>query len=672
MSGGSISHTEHKCFSFQILGVLRAPVTAELSVLFMQKIVSISMSNIAYVRRLCNDDSFNEREIHGVNIKILRDDICENGYKIVTWLKGAFDALHKQYLRMLIFAVHTGSLNSPVLETYSYEFTYFNDQELQCVVRSTGSASEGTSSKYTVKRDIYNPEEIEKMTRRLFESCQDIRKILKPLPEEKLLSMKLLYYDNVTPKDYEPPGFVAANSSTFKYACERTPKKIRLGYVATEFHATKVRLQSTLVTDGKDTMIEEGGQSPDEIVSEVSEDVIPATPEHRRLSVVSPAQAESAVFATTASFLRVSSHIVSAQTVTEPESRTAGVSSPQPDSHQFAVPQPLTKRNGTSISSDDESRRSIVLGDGNVPAVAKKQKLPTSEKGNDDGEPPIKKKAVKISTKKNGKKNGKGRPGRKVKEDKENVNSSTTTATDGRNGIPARMKDVANVPVPVDMTSPTVTGKERRDSEKREEAPCDMGSDVQDKAVVHPLSLTKQKTNQAKPAKSSVGNICVNILDVSTSSSMVTVEKEVICCCNSSLEFDLMIRCEVCMTWQHSVCYGILDSNSSNFIEHHCCVQCAVADDPSRQCTDQALFRQKEETRKVLCVFRRALQLCHRLPTVTRAVLQEELELADDVAARLVAELKDKDIIRGSGPRSLSTNQVYATGDNIKYTNELD
>lgn len=58
---------------------------------------------------------------------------------------------------------------------------------------------------------------------------------LQPLPDDVMMTMKLCYYDEVTPEDYEPPGFQATSSEEFGY--EEAPVTIKVGDVNTPFHA---------------------------------------------------------------------------------------------------------------------------------------------------------------------------------------------------------------------------------------------------------------------------------------------------------------------------------------------------------------------------------------------------------------------------------------------------
>ncbi|XP_017583372.1 PREDICTED: HORMA domain-containing protein 1 isoform X4 [Corvus brachyrhynchos] len=63
---------------------------------------------------------------------------------------------------------------------------------------------------------------------------------LSPLPSDVCLTMKLLYYDEVTPPDYQPPGFREAKYGGMMFNEE--PMYLNVGEVPTPFHMLKLRI----------------------------------------------------------------------------------------------------------------------------------------------------------------------------------------------------------------------------------------------------------------------------------------------------------------------------------------------------------------------------------------------------------------------------------------------
>ncbi|PRD21638.1 UNVERIFIED_CONTAM: HORMA domain-containing protein 1 [Trichonephila clavipes] len=71
-----------------------------------------------------------------------------------------------------------------------------------------------------------------------------INDILGEMPKTAYLSLKLLYYDNVTPSDYEPPGFEPSTQPKFSFPVKTM--NIALGKIDTEVHGYKFLLKTTL------------------------------------------------------------------------------------------------------------------------------------------------------------------------------------------------------------------------------------------------------------------------------------------------------------------------------------------------------------------------------------------------------------------------------------------
>jgi len=68
----------------------------------------------------------------------------------------------------------------------------------------------------------------------------DRMRTLGPLPDDARIMMKLFYYDEVTPDDYEPPGFTSAETDVI--CMEGNPRRFRFQTVSTAFHSLQVRM----------------------------------------------------------------------------------------------------------------------------------------------------------------------------------------------------------------------------------------------------------------------------------------------------------------------------------------------------------------------------------------------------------------------------------------------
>ncbi|OBS80709.1 hypothetical protein A6R68_21092, partial [Neotoma lepida] len=81
---------------------------------------------------------------------------------------------------------------------------------------------------------------------------------LGPLPNDVILTMKLHYYNSVTPYDYQPPGFKEGVNSHF-LLFEGEPVTLRMGSVSSGFHSMKVKVttEATRMLDGENGPVEE-------------------------------------------------------------------------------------------------------------------------------------------------------------------------------------------------------------------------------------------------------------------------------------------------------------------------------------------------------------------------------------------------------------------------------
>jgi hypothetical protein len=66
---------------------------------FLNKLVAIGISNIAYLRRLFPKTEYIDIPFEGLSVKMLRDNgTCPAAAKLLALLQGAFDSLDKKYV----------------------------------------------------------------------------------------------------------------------------------------------------------------------------------------------------------------------------------------------------------------------------------------------------------------------------------------------------------------------------------------------------------------------------------------------------------------------------------------------------------------------------------------------------------------------------------------------
>ncbi|KAK3600779.1 hypothetical protein CHS0354_009208 [Potamilus streckersoni] len=204
-------------------------VTETQSALFVKKLIAVAISNIAYLRAIFPEHSFGDRCLEDLNLKILRDDSsCPGACQVIKWVKGCFDALDKKYLKTLNLGIYVDPDNpDTVIESYTFKFSYTNQGGID-IYRNDRKVT-----------SAYTASETKKATIRLLRTIVILTQTLKSLPDDVMMTMKLLYHDEVTPPDYEPPGFKAAETDNFVF--EEEPMNIKVGDVS-----TNVKLKSSV------------------------------------------------------------------------------------------------------------------------------------------------------------------------------------------------------------------------------------------------------------------------------------------------------------------------------------------------------------------------------------------------------------------------------------------
>ncbi|NXW04285.1 HORM2 protein, partial [Fregetta grallaria] len=190
--------------------------TEQQSVVLVKRLLAISVSCITYMRGLFPESSYGTRYLDDLCLKILREDkSCLGSLQIVRWIQGCFDALERQYT---------------VTELYQFKFKYKKEVPQMDIISNQMNFVNGVCR-----------EDVKHASRLLIRKLYLLMQNLGPLPNDITLTMKLLYYNDVTPKDYQPPGF-KEDGSPGDLLFDGDPVNLRVGSVSTGFHLMKVRV----------------------------------------------------------------------------------------------------------------------------------------------------------------------------------------------------------------------------------------------------------------------------------------------------------------------------------------------------------------------------------------------------------------------------------------------
>ncbi|NWU92934.1 HORM2 protein, partial [Upupa epops] len=203
--------------------------TEQQSVVLVKRLLATSVSCITYMRGLFPESSYGTRYVDDLCLKILREDkSCLGSLQIVRWIQGCFDALERQYT-CFFFSLLFLNLQT-VTELYQFKFKYEKEVPQMDIISNQVNLVNGMCS-----------EDIKQASRLLIGKLYLLLQKLGPLPNDVTLTMKLLYYNDVTPEDYQPPGF-KEDSSSRDLLFDGDPINLRVGSVFTGFHLMKVRV----------------------------------------------------------------------------------------------------------------------------------------------------------------------------------------------------------------------------------------------------------------------------------------------------------------------------------------------------------------------------------------------------------------------------------------------
>ncbi|XP_053136049.1 HORMA domain-containing protein 2 isoform X2 [Hemicordylus capensis] len=252
MATAQLSHTgvKHKT-SKETLMFPNRVATEQQSVILVKRLLAISVSCITYLRGLFPENSYGTRYLDDMCLKILREDkSCQGSLQIVKWLQGCFDALEKSYLHMAVLAIYTNPKEPEcVTELYRFKFKYSDKGPRMDFASTQVSFTNGT-----------NNEEIKNASTLLIRKLYVLMQNLGPLPNDITLTMKLFYYSEVTPDDYQPPGF-KEGSSPECLLFDGDPVNLKVGSVSTGFHVLKLRVTTESKRMGvlESSMVEQHG-----------------------------------------------------------------------------------------------------------------------------------------------------------------------------------------------------------------------------------------------------------------------------------------------------------------------------------------------------------------------------------------------------------------------------
>ncbi|XP_049454140.1 zebrafish testis-expressed 38 isoform X2 [Epinephelus fuscoguttatus] len=201
--------------------------TEQESLVFVKRMMAVAVSSITYLRGIFPEDAYRSRYVEDLCIKVLREDCATPGAsKVVKWMMGSFDALEKRYVGSFIHEY----FELCIIESYQFKFKYTEKGPEMDILRNNDVEAQVTLE--DTKRALVL------LIRKLFLLMQN----LNALPNNVCLTMKLYYYDDITPDDYQPPGFREGECDSLWF--EGMAVHFKVGEVQTPFHTLRVRVSA--------------------------------------------------------------------------------------------------------------------------------------------------------------------------------------------------------------------------------------------------------------------------------------------------------------------------------------------------------------------------------------------------------------------------------------------
>ncbi|XP_047319001.1 meiosis-specific protein ASY1 [Impatiens glandulifera] len=224
-----------------------AEITEQDSLLLTRNLLRIAIFNISYIRGLFPEKYFNDKSVPALEMKIKKlMPMDADSRRLIDWMeKGVYDALQKKYLKTLLFCI-CEAIEGPMIEEYAFSFCYSSSdsQEVSMNINRTGYKEGGTVKCKSMSE--VTPSQMRSSACKMVRTLIQLMRTLDKMPEERTILMKLLYYDDVTPADYEPPFFRGCTEEEAHNAWTKNPLKMEVGNVNSKHFVLALRVKSVL------------------------------------------------------------------------------------------------------------------------------------------------------------------------------------------------------------------------------------------------------------------------------------------------------------------------------------------------------------------------------------------------------------------------------------------
>ncbi|KAL9244830.1 hypothetical protein vseg_018551 [Gypsophila vaccaria] len=223
-----------------------AEITEQDSLLLTRNLLRIAIYNISYIRGLFSEKYFNDKSVPALEMKIKKlMPVDAESRRLIDWMeKGVYDALQKKYLKTLLFSI-CEKTDGRMIEEYAFSFSYPNpdSQEVSMNINRTGNKKQG--GKFNLTNEV-TPNQMKSSACKMIRTLVQLMRTLDKIPDERTILMKLLYYEDVTPRDYEPPFFRECTEEEARNQWTKNPLKMDVGNVNSKHFVLELKVKSVL------------------------------------------------------------------------------------------------------------------------------------------------------------------------------------------------------------------------------------------------------------------------------------------------------------------------------------------------------------------------------------------------------------------------------------------
>nr|ABF94520.1 meiotic asynaptic mutant 1, putative [Oryza sativa Japonica Group] len=212
-----------------------------------RNLLRIARYNISYIRGLFPEKYFNDKSVPAQEMKIKKlIPMDAASRRLINWMeKGVYDALQKKYLKTLLFCICEKE-EGPMIEEYAFSFSYPNMSGDEVAINLSRTESKKNSATFKPNAAEVTPDQMRSSACKMIRTLVSLMRTLDQIPEERTILMKLLYYDDVTPEDYEPPFFKCCANNEAINIWNKNPLKMEVGNVNSKHLVLALKVKSVL------------------------------------------------------------------------------------------------------------------------------------------------------------------------------------------------------------------------------------------------------------------------------------------------------------------------------------------------------------------------------------------------------------------------------------------